>query len=113
MLEEHVQRWYAQGVQLGVQQGIERGIEQGIQRGIERGMERGIEQGQQKEKRRDVLTILEIRFGELPVSLVEQINVITDIELLAYYLKQAILSDSLSAFQQLFTDTQLSLKPRH
>ncbi|ALG67928.1 Rpn family recombination-promoting nuclease/putative transposase [Beggiatoa leptomitoformis] len=93
MLEERVQQWYAEGMQIGVQQGLQQGEYFGLQR------------GRQEEKQRDILMILEIRFGELPLSLVEQVKSMTEMNLLETCLKQAVLVESLTVFCEQWVKT--------
>ncbi|MEQ8567062.1 MAG: Rpn family recombination-promoting nuclease/putative transposase [Deltaproteobacteria bacterium] len=77
-IEQGIERGIEQGLQEGIEQGIERGIEQGIEQGIERGIERGLELGR-SEGRADVLrTLLEKRFGPLPVEFVERLSALTN-----------------------------------
>jgi hypothetical protein len=51
--------------------------------------------------REDVITILEVRFGEVPPTLIERINAIEDIPVLKQLHRQAIAIPSIEEFQQL------------
>ncbi len=72
------------GIQKGVQLGEEKGIQKGIQEGMERGMERGMEVGEEKGLRSGLYEaiedLLEIKFKEKDILLMERIRKIEDIE---------------------------------
>ncbi|ALG68508.2 DUF4351 domain-containing protein [Beggiatoa leptomitoformis] len=103
MLEERVQQWYAEGMQIGVQQGLQQGLQQGEYFGLQR--------GRQEEKQRDILMILETRFGELPLSLVEQVKSMTEMNLLETCLKQAVLVESLTVFCEQWVTLPVASRP--
>lgn len=63
-------------------------------------IEHGIEQGILRKGREDVIEILEIRFGEVPSSIVEVINGINQTSVLKTLLRRAISIESISEFQQ-------------
>ncbi len=66
-IEKGIERGFEQGIEKGIEQGIEKGIEKGIEQGIEKGIEKGIEQGIEKgvrqEAQRQLLRVLNHRFG--------------------------------------------------
>ena len=64
---------YQQDRERAIQEGIERGLQRGIERGIEKGLEQGLEQGAQREQKL-ILRLLNRRFGEISLSLIEQIK---------------------------------------
>ena len=63
-------------------------------------IEHGIEQGILRSSREDVIEILEIRFGEVPSSIVEVINGINQTSVLKTLLRRAISIESVAEFQQ-------------
>ena len=70
------------------------------QRGKQIGERIGLDLGNLQMARESVLDNLEVRFGEVPSDLVEAIDAIEDLELLKQLRRQAILVDSVEAFQQ-------------
>ncbi|NJP05516.1 MAG: Rpn family recombination-promoting nuclease/putative transposase [Chloroflexaceae bacterium] len=72
---------------------LEQGMEKGKQEGIEEGIEIGMEQG----KRESLLSGLELRFGQLPVDVVQRLQVLTP-EQLKHLFKTMILAPTLEAF---------------
>ncbi len=56
--------------QQGMTQGLEQGLVQGVQQGLEQGLEQGIVKGESKLLQK----FLELRFGDLPAWVVEQLN---------------------------------------
>ena len=62
-IEKGIERGFEQGIEKGIEQGIEKGIEQGIEKGIEKGIEQGIEKGVRQEALRQLLRVLNYRFG--------------------------------------------------
>lgn len=63
-------------------------------------IEHGIEEGILRKGREDVIEILEIRFGEVPSSMVEIINGINKTSVLKTLLRRAISIESIAEFQQ-------------
>ncbi len=63
-------------------------------------IEHGIEEGILRSSREDVIEILEIRFGEVPSSMVEIINGINQTSVLKTLLRRAISIESVVEFQQ-------------
>ena len=72
-------------------------------------IEEGIEQGILQKGREDAIAILEIRFGEVPSSVVEVINAIDNTALLKTIFRRAIAIESLAEFQQFLE--QISPEP--
>jgi predicted transposase/invertase (TIGR01784 family) len=69
MLTNAIDNWMAEVKQ----EMLEKGIERGIEKGIERGIEKGIEQGYAKAGMEMLLKQLQLKFGVLPVSAMEQV----------------------------------------
>lgn len=64
----------AKGVQQGLEQGLEQGLVQGLVQGVQQGLEQGLEQGIVKGESKLLQKFLELRFGDLPAWVVEQLN---------------------------------------
>lgn len=66
--------WYQEileeGLERGLQQGLEQGLEQGLQQGLEQGLQEGLRQGAQ----RQLLRVLEHRFGPVPSEVQERLR---------------------------------------
>lgn len=76
MTQTIAESWLAEGIEKGRQVGREEGREEGREKGREEGQLEG-----QLRAARDILrSILEDRFGPLPVSLIEQIEASRDPE---------------------------------
>jgi hypothetical protein len=58
----------------------------------------GIEEGRVETARESIIEVLEVRFGEIPSTIVEQINGIQDVTVLKELHRQAIATSSLDAF---------------
>jgi hypothetical protein len=61
---------------------------------------RGIQQGLLQKSREDVTAVLKVRFHRVPKALIDQINALSDTLRLSALLKEAIVIDSLAAFEQ-------------
>lgn len=94
---EIVTSWMEEGLQKGLQQGLEQGLEQGLRQGLEQGLEQGREQGFQQ----GLLDILEVKFGDVPESLIVTIKQLSDYPLLRELHKKAVKVASLEEFQQI------------
>jgi hypothetical protein len=81
-IQDGVERGLQQGLEQGLQQGLEQGLEQGLQQGLEQGLQQGLQEG----TKRQLLRLLERRFGPVPESLsdrlaglsVEQLEALVD-----------------------------------
>ena len=60
----------------------------------------GIEEGILETRREDIITILEVRFGEVAPTLIERIDAIKDVPVLKQLHRQAIAIPSIKEFQQ-------------
>jgi hypothetical protein len=69
-------------------------------RGMERGLEQGLEQGTRQTARDSVITVLRVRFGEVPTQLTDTLNNIEDLPLLKQLLERAVNVNSMTEFQQ-------------
>ncbi|CAK8719748.1 hypothetical protein KKHLCK_08930 [Candidatus Electrothrix laxa] len=84
-----------EGLLQGIQQGISEGIEQGISEGIEQGRTRG-----QLEKAREaVLEVLEVRFGNVPFRVKEEVIRCNDLDRLNKALRHALLIAAVDKFE--------------
>jgi flagellar biosynthesis/type III secretory pathway protein FliH len=72
----------------------------GMERGLEQGLERGLEQGTRQTARDSVITVLRVRFGEVPTQLTDALNNIEDLPLLKQLLETAVNVNSMTEFQQ-------------
>jgi hypothetical protein len=73
-VEKGLKKGIEQGIETGLEQGIKKGLEKGIEKGLEQGIEKGLEQGIEKGYTRMLLKQLELKFGVLPVSVVERVQ---------------------------------------
>ncbi|MCT7956095.1 transposase [Laspinema palackyanum] len=67
----------------------------------EEAMERGLQQGTLQTQRENILDLLQVRFGEVPQSLVEVVNRLEDISTLKQLIRQTISVGSIAEFEQL------------
>ena len=91
MLKQMPQRLVDYGMQKGIQKGIQKGMQEGIQKGIQKGMQEGIQKG--------IIRGLRKKFGEVPTTLVKQINSIKDMEKLEELLDQTMVVKNLAEFK--------------
>ena len=61
-------------IEEGMQKGIEQGVQQGVQQGIQRGMQQGMQQGRLEGKVQLLMRQLTVRFGELPVWVIDRLT---------------------------------------
>ncbi|MCS7149500.1 MAG: hypothetical protein RMI93_02015 [Caldimicrobium sp.] len=87
--------------ELGLQQGIEQGIQQGLKQGLQQGLKQGLQQGLLKDAQEMVLEVVEVKLGEVPKRLAEQIKAETNREKLKRLHRELILaSNPLEVIQQ-------------
>ncbi|MCT7975436.1 transposase [Laspinema olomoucense] len=67
----------------------------------EEAMEQGLEQGTLRNQRENILELLQVRFGEVPQSVVEAINRLEEIPTLKQLHRQTISVGSIAEFEQL------------
>jgi hypothetical protein len=72
----------------------------------EEAMERGLQQGTLQTQRENILDLLQVRFGELPESVVEAVNRLEDITILKQLHRQTISVGSLADFEQLLNPSR-------
>ncbi len=98
---KEVVRSYEEADRMRYVTSIERlAIEEGIQQGIEQGIEQGIVQA----SRNYIIQFLQIRFGEVPTSIVDALNGINDAAVLRSLFTRAIAINSLAEFQQVLDE---------
>ncbi|ALG66782.1 hypothetical protein [Beggiatoa leptomitoformis] len=113
MLAERVAIWYEEGVQKGMQAGMQAGMQEGLLKGIQQGREEGREQGREQGLmegqatgiKNAMLAVLTMRFGKVSPVLQQAINDIHEITQLEDLMRQAVIIDSLTTFQQLIHST--------
>jgi predicted transposase/invertase (TIGR01784 family) len=101
ILEKGFEKGVQQGLQQGVQQGVQQGIEQGHQLGLKAGKEEGLLQGIQtaiQKFQSKIIDILQKRFVTLPVSAVQEVKAIQDLDQLDVALSNALEAESLALF---------------
>ncbi|NEO27687.1 MAG: hypothetical protein F6K03_12545 [Kamptonema sp. SIO4C4] len=74
--------------------------------GMEKGRQAGLQEGRYEGIREDILEVLEVRFETVPEALVETVNGIQDDSLLRTLHRQAILVNSLEAFQEVLNSLE-------
>jgi hypothetical protein len=75
--------------------------EEAMEQGLEQGIQRGLEQGTLRNQRENILELLQVRFGEVPPSVVEAVNRLEEIPTLKQLLRQTISVGSIAEFEQL------------
>lgn len=91
------------GLQQGRQEGIQQGIQQGLQQGLQQGIERGLQQGSLlvlQQFRDTLLDLLTIRFQQIPLALLRQLENIDNASALKILSTKAFTSSSLEEFEQ-------------
>ncbi|MEY3223123.1 MAG: hypothetical protein RLZZ203_1979 [Cyanobacteriota bacterium] len=71
------------------------------QEGIEEGLQEGRQLGVIQSSQDSVIEVLETRFGEVPITIIDAVNNINDSSVLKTLLKRAISIPSLAGFEQL------------
>ncbi|MFO5527304.1 MAG: hypothetical protein ACLBM1_05630 [Cuspidothrix sp.] len=71
------------------------------QEGIEEGLQEGRQLGVIQSSQDSVIEVLETRFGEVPITIIDAVNNINDSSVLKTLLKRAISIPSLAEFEQL------------
>jgi hypothetical protein len=69
----------------------------------------GKAEGKAEGKRESVLSVLEVRFGDVPEALVHAVNAVTDVELLSGLLREAAAVESLEAFEAVVRERAASV----
>ncbi|MCS7307912.1 MAG: hypothetical protein NZ526_05105, partial [Aquificaceae bacterium] len=72
--------------------GLQHGIQQGLQQGIQQGLQQGRFEGLLEEAQEMVLEVIEVKLGEVPKRLEEQIKAETDREKLKKLHRELILT---------------------
>jgi len=101
LIQKGVQQGVQQGWQQGVKQGLEQGVQQGLQQGLQQGVKQGLQQGEVKKAREDVVNVLEIRFGDISLSLKEKLAGICDHAILEDLLRKAVTVASLTEMEEI------------
>ena len=98
------QQWLERGKQEGWQKGKQEGKQEGLQEGKQEGLQEGLQQyGLVTKAREDVFTVLGLRFGALPLEVVQPLNRLDDITRLTALLKAAVTTPTLPEFAALLT----------
>lgn len=75
-------------------------LDEGREVGRQQGLQEGLQQGQVERLHKDLLQVLEVRFGVVPADLAERVQEFRDLEELEGLLKRALLVASVEAFAQ-------------
>ena len=70
--QEQIMELTTSWMERGLEQGLTQGLEQGLTQGLEQGLTQGLEQGLEQERRSNISTLLEMRYG----SIDDQLSVI-------------------------------------
>ena len=81
MLAETVQRWYAEAEEKGFAKGEEEGFAKGEEKGFARGEEKGVIKGREEGFALSLFRLLEIRFGQQPATLKQQLMEFSEAQL--------------------------------
>jgi predicted transposase YdaD len=92
-----VGEWLEEKLEEGLQQGREQGLQEGLQQGLQQGLQRGLNQGLQEGALRQLVRVLEHRFGRMPLSVEMKLRPLSA-EQLENLLDVALDVDSLDAF---------------
>ena len=84
--------------ELALKEGIQKGRQEGLERGIQKGLLEGLEKGIVQTAREAILDVLDSRFGEVPDSVRERINVLCSEPTLKDLLRRAARASSLDEF---------------
>ena len=87
-----------EGLEKGIQKGIQKGLLEGLEKGIQKGLVEGLEKGIVQTAREAILDVLDSRFGEVPDSVRERINVLCSEPTLKDLLRRAARASSLDEF---------------
>ena len=87
------------GIQKGLVEGRQKGRQEGRQKGRQEGLVEGLEKGIVQTARESILDVLDTRFGQVPDSVREQVNVLCGERNLKDLHRRAILTPSLEEFQ--------------
>ncbi|AFY84031.1 hypothetical protein [Oscillatoria acuminata] len=68
---------------------------------MEQGLEQGLQRGTLQTQRENILELLQVRFGEVPPSVVEAVNRLEEIPTLKQLHRQTISVGSIAEFEQL------------
>ena len=71
------------------------------------GIEEGKHRGKVESARENIIIVLEVRFGEIPLNICESVNLINDLSLLKKLHRNAILISSVEAFAELINEISL------
>jgi hypothetical protein len=88
-----------QGIQQGMSRGIQKGISEGMERGISEGIEQGRTRGQIEKVQEAVLEVLEVRFGDVPFAVKEEIICCNDLSRLNKAHRHALLIALVDEFE--------------
>ncbi|MEW6378405.1 MAG: Rpn family recombination-promoting nuclease/putative transposase [bacterium] len=80
---------------------IQKGVQQGLQQGWQQGEQKGEQKGEVKKAREDVVNVLEIRFGDIPLSFKEKLAGIYDLAILDDLLRKAVTAASLAEMEEM------------
>ena len=78
--------------------GRQEGLQQGRQEGLQEGLQQGQQQGRQEGRQEAILDLLSVRFGDVPVPVVERVKALHEEAVLRRLLREAALLPSLAAF---------------
>lgn len=81
MLAERVKTWTVEWKEQGLREGRQQGRQEGLQEGIQEGRQEGIQEGRQEGESRLLRRLLIRRFGPLPASVEERLQVASEARL--------------------------------
>lgn len=79
------------------------GREEGLIEGVQRGVQQGLQRGMLEKAKESVIEVLNVRFHDVPAHLKEAVYKIEEQERLSFLLRQAILCESLSQFEEILS----------
>ena len=80
--------------------GHEQGLQEGVQQGVQQGVRQGVQQGASQAAREALIDVLDVRFGETPPHIEEQVRELDDPSILRRLHRRALRVESMEEFER-------------